>query len=371
MWLLIPIVVVMSTAMPIQEAIQITRARQAALDKLRVEVAAFAYHAADAANWQDEASWTLLSDPSFQASHMISIVRPDVLYERPLFDPPAGSYPIRIFLTSYGYTTEYSIPDEEGFTHFAVARRSADVLIPMPGPLSFTPVLWMFDAQFPDQCPLLLNTLTVLEQPGVTATLLENGLTRFSADIPSSSLPLRCAVDLNARGTPVHSEVRLLFEGVPAATLELFVDSTVEVEGFELPLTARTVVRNPNIAPPYNAMACIWRQQVLGFELIPGMSRSEIEIIPPTRNSVVATKVYGTALTTEAVWYDDSGHAVRYASQTFSDERFASNSDRSSNPGRRDERRPWHLAGLLGSVAFGGAFAFIAAKILLVRPTAA
>jgi hypothetical protein len=370
MWQLIPIVGIMSTAMPVQEAIDLTRARHQALDKLRIEVAAFAYHAPDAANWQDEATWMLLSGPGYQASHHISLVRPDVLYERPLFDPPAGAFPVRIFLTSSGYTMEHSTPDDEGFVHFSSARRDANVRIPMPGPLSFTPVLWMFDAQFPDQCPLTLNTLTVLEQPNVTATLLENGLTRFSADIPAPSLPLHCTVDLNARGTPVHSEVRLLFEGAPAATLELFVDSTIDVNGFELPLTARTVVRNPNISPPYNTMACVWRHQVLDFEQVPGMSRSDIEIIPSTRNSVVATKVYGATPTAEAVWYDDAGDAVRFASQSYSGDRAASDAGQLDVAGR-GPGRPWYFAGLLGAVAFGGAFVLVASRVLLFRSAAA
>lgn len=369
MWLMSPMIVVMSSAMPIQDAIDLTRARHAALDKLRIEVAAFAYHAADAANWQDEATWTALSGPCYQTSHSISIVRPDVLYESALFDPPTGAYPIRIFLTSSGYVTEHSTPDDEGFVHFCTFRKDADVFMPMPNPVSFTPVLWMFDVQFPDHCPLLLNTLTVLEQPNVTATLLENGLTRFSADIPAPSIPLHCSVDLNARGTPMHSELRMLVEGAQPGTLELFIDSTVEVDGFELPLAARTVVRNPNVASPYNAIACIWRHQVLDFEQVSGMSRSEIEIIPSMRNSVVATRVYGNALlTAEGVWYDDSGQAVRFANQTYSDGSTASGAGRlNSEPG--DRSRPWHLAGLIASVVAGGALAFITARYLWTRPT--
>lgn len=317
MSLLIPFMAFVSVSIPIQEAIELTRARHAAIDKLRIEVSAYAYHAPDAENWQDESSWIALTAPSYQAAHTITIVRPAALYERLLHDPGSAAYPIRIFLNATGFTTEYPTPDEEGFTHYAITRKDADVPIPMPGPLSYTPVLWMFDVQFPDQSPLLLNTLAVLEQPNVIATLLENGLTRFSAEISSGSVPLHCSVDLNTRGTPVHGVVQLLFPGVAPATLEMFVDSTVEVDGFELPLTARTVIRNPNLASPFNAMACIWRQQVLCFDKTPDLERCDVEITPPQRNTVVATRVYSDAVTAEAVWYDEAGNAVRHASHVF------------------------------------------------------
>lgn len=320
---MIPFIAVLT----LPQAQELTRLRHAAIDKMSVELSIYAYHAPGDDNWQDARCWTALTSAEYGTSHRLAIVRPSVRYERLLHDPAVCAEPVRIFVHPSGYTIEHPTPNDEGYVSYAILNSSQDAVIPVPGPLNFTPALWLMDIQFPDQTNPLVSTRNILEHPSACVLgAAPGGATRFTATVNQSLLPVRYTVDINDRGTPVYSRVELLYENQSPAVLELFVESTVDLGDFELPLTAISTIQNPNIAPPFNDMRAVWRHEVASFQLLPHLTTDDIDIVPTRRNSVITHENIAAGSRTRSLhWYDNNGNEVRSATQTFGG--FASKSD--------------------------------------------
>lgn len=292
--------------MSIDQACQLTRARHAAMDRMRVSLHSLTYISTNAESRNDAGTW----QPTENIIHLhtLTILRPNLIHDWLTDQPLQGYEPVRNSLCDGRFVRQWVRPLSTGETKYHVDETTTHV-----APFTWLPILWVFDLQLPDALTPSLTTLDVLEHPTAQVLGVVDGCTRFHADIRSpggGAFVLRCDVDLNERATPMRFTVTVDYddEALESGVWELTTNSVVEFHDVELPMVATVMVQNPNVSTG----AGIHRFEVATFEEVPTLAHDDIAIVPSVTNSVVTTRSLTPYDHQVTVRYDSQGVATEH-----------------------------------------------------------
>lgn len=288
--------------MSLEEARQLTQARHAVFDKLRISFYSLTYTSERAEDRHDPAAWR--PTENIAHTHTIAIVRPGFLHEWLTDDPMRGYEPVSNSVCEGKYIRRWSRPLSTGETKYHVDETTTH-----NAPFTWLPLPWIFDLQLPDSLDASLNTLELLNHPSARVTGIVDGLTRIHAEIPAPqghAFTLVCDVDLNDRATPMRAVVTVDYDdpALQSGTWEMTTDSVIPFHGFELPMVATVTIRNPNVS----SGAGVHRFEVTCFEEDPALTPQDVCIVPEPANALVTTRMLTPYDHQITIRYD--GHGV-------------------------------------------------------------
>jgi len=286
-------------AIPPAEMAAIASERLSRLDHLVVEltVKCFGIHS-DAPSF-DPADWDQPGGFSSVHPYRLTIVRPNVLAEYLRDEPEAGFVP-NVTSVFDGMTTGYNIRPYKGKRFYGV--------VPLPvanTPVTWDPVLQVFDIDMIDSSIPQLNVVRLLEEHSAVCVRSAGGIYTYSVSIrPDDYHEERFDFDLNGRGTPLRVRSVFDYDQAEAAydIYEQFVLATTEVNGAEFPLeTVAFHYSNPRMPNYYN----VFVYSVTDVRSEPDLTPESVRIDIDRRNAVVTEALPdGREVQT---WYDENG----------------------------------------------------------------
>lgn len=192
----------------LDELRQMTAARYAALDKLRIAFNSFTYVTDRAEDRNDPASWR--PTENIVHSHAITIVRPGFLHDWMTDNPERGYAPVRNSVSDGVFVRQWVQPMPTGELKYHIDETTTHC-----APFTWLPIPWVFDLNYPDSLQPAFNTLAILNHESAQVVGSVDGCTRVRAAIPNpgaAAYTMHCEIDFNAQATPVRACVTLDFE---------------------------------------------------------------------------------------------------------------------------------------------------------------